>query len=84
MGGRIKDMRQRLFAVLDKHFKGERDFNYFLTQRGMFSYTGLNESQVEKLRAEHAVYLVRSGRMCMSGLSTKNVDQVAKAVVAVL
>ncbi len=84
MRQRIKDMRSRLFNVLDSQFKGERDFNYFLTQRGMFSYTGLNESQVEKLREEHAVYLVRSGRMCMSGLSTKNVDQVARAVVAVL
>ncbi|MBP7564609.1 MAG: aspartate/tyrosine/aromatic aminotransferase [Burkholderiaceae bacterium] len=84
MRGRIKAMRQGLFDVLNARFKGERDFNYFLTQRGMFSYTGLSEEQVARLLKEHGVYLVRSGRMCMSGLSTKNVERVAEAVAAVL
>ena len=50
----------------------------------MFSYTGLSEAQVNRLRDEFAVYLVRSGRMCMSGLSTKNVNYVADAVAQVL
>ena len=45
---------------------------------------GLSEAQVNRLRDEHAVYLVRSGRMCMSGLSTKNVEYVANAMAAVL
>ncbi|MBN9408519.1 MAG: aspartate/tyrosine/aromatic aminotransferase [Burkholderiales bacterium] len=84
MRGRIKAMRQGLFDVLDARFKGERDFNYFLTQRGMFSYTGLSEAQVARLLKDHGVYLVRSGRMCMSGLSTRNVERVAEAVAAVL
>ena len=61
-----------------------RDVGYFLSQRGMFSYTGLSEAQVNRLRDEFAVYLVRSGRMCMSGLSTKNVNYVADAVAQVL
>ena len=38
-----------------------RDFGYFLSQRGMFSYTGLTPAQVDVLREQHAVYLVRSG-----------------------
>lgn len=84
MRARIKDMRERLHQVLSERFQGERNFDYFLTQRGMFSYTGLSEAQVNRLRDEHAVYLVRSGRMCMSGLSTKNVEYVANAMAAVL
>jgi aromatic-amino-acid transaminase len=84
MRERIKDMRTRLHAVLDQQFGGRRDFGYFLTQRGMFSYTGLSETQVNRLRDDHAVYLVRSGRMCMSGLSQKNVDGVARAMLAVI
>ena len=44
-----------------------RDFGYFLTQRGMFSYTGLSAAQVDRLREEYAVYLVRSGRICVAG-----------------
>lgn len=84
MRARIKDMRERLHAVLSKRFAGQRNFDYFLTQRGMFSYTGLSEAQVNRLRDEHAVYLVRSGRMCMTGLRTGNVESVATAVAQVL
>ena len=61
-----------------------RDFGYFLTQRGMFSYTGLTAAQVDTLRERHAVYLVRSGRMCVAGLNTKNVEATAVAMAAVL
>jgi aromatic-amino-acid transaminase len=87
MRERIKDMRQRLHATLTARFADspvKRNFDYFLTQRGMFSYTGLREEQVNRLRDEHAVYLVRSGRMCMSGLTTGNVEAVASAMVKVM
>jgi aromatic-amino-acid transaminase len=83
MRTRILDMRQRLHAVLTKRLPG-RDFGYFLSQRGMFSYTGLSAAQVDRLRDEHAVYLVRSGRMCMAGLTTTNVARAAEAFTTVL
>ena len=50
----------------------------------MFSYTGLSPEQVDRLREEFAVYLVRSGRMCVAGLNTRNVEYVADAMAAVL
>ena len=84
MRQRIRTMRERLHAALDERFQGRRNFDYLLTQRGMFSYTGLNEAQVTRLRDEHAVYLVRSGRMCISGLTDGNVDHVAASMAAVL
>ncbi|WP_283957664.1 amino acid aminotransferase [Ramlibacter sp. 2FC] len=84
MRSRIKAMRERLHAALNERFQGARNFDFFLTQRGMFSYTGLTEAQVGRLREEHGVYLVRSGRMCMTGLAPQNVDRVAQAVAAVL
>ena len=80
---RIKAMRQQLHAVLSVKLPG-RDFNYFLTQRGMFSYTGLSAEQVDRLRDQHAVYLVRSGRMCVAGLNSGNVEATAVAMAAVL
>jgi aromatic-amino-acid transaminase len=83
MRERIGAMRRSLHAVLSARLPG-RDFGYFLSQRGMFSYTGLTAAQVDRLRDEHAVYLVRSGRMCVAGLSTKNVERVAQAFAAVL
>jgi aromatic-amino-acid transaminase len=83
MRGRIVAMRQGLHEVLASRLPG-RDFGYFLTQRGMFSYTGLSAAQVDRLRDEHAVYLVRSGRMCVAGLTTRNVGRVAEAFAQVL
>ena len=83
MRTRIKAMRQKLFEVLSAKVPG-RDFSYFINQRGMFSYTGFTPEQVDRLREEFAVYLVRSGRMCVAGLNSRNVDYVADAMAAVL
>ena len=83
MRERILAMRQALHGVLAAKMP-ERDFSYFLHQRGMFSYTGLSPRQVDRLRKEFAVYLVRSGRMCVAGLNRGNVDATARAMAAVL
>jgi len=83
MRSRIQAMRQALHAVLVAKRPG-RDFGYFLSQRGMFSYTGLSAAQVDRLRDEFAVYLVRSGRICVAGLNTGNVERTAEAMAAVL
>ena len=80
---RILAMRQALHAVLTATLPG-RDFSYFLSQRGMFSYTGLSAAQVDRLREEFGVYLVRSGRICVAGLNSGNVERVASAFAAVL
>jgi aromatic-amino-acid transaminase len=83
MRERIQAMRRSLHAVLSARQPG-RDFGYFLSQRGMFSYTGLSGAQVDRLREEFAVYLVRSGRICIAGLNTGNVERTAAAMAAVL
>jgi aromatic-amino-acid transaminase len=83
MRERIKAMRQVLHGVLAAKVPG-RDFGYFLSQHGMFSYTGLSPQQVDRLREEFAVYLVRSGRMCVAGLNRGNVEPTAEAMAAVL
>ena len=83
MRQRILAMRQRLHGVLSAKRPG-RDFGYFLSQRGMFSYTGMSPAQVGRVKDEFGVYLVRSGRMCVAGLNTKNVEPVAAAMAAVL
>jgi aromatic-amino-acid transaminase len=83
MRERIRAMRKALHEVLSARVPG-RDFNYLLTQRGMFSYTGLSAAQVDRLREDHAVYLIRSGRMCVAGLNRGNVERTAQAFAAVL
>ncbi|AHK19597.1 aromatic amino acid aminotransferase [Yersinia similis] len=79
---RILDMRRTLVEAL-KASLPERNFDYLLQQRGMFSYTGFSEEQVDRLREEFGVYLIASGRMCMAGVNHQNVERVAAAFAAV-
>ena len=83
MRTRIKAMRRKLFDVVSAKVPG-RDFGYLIAQRGMFSYSGLTPEQIDRLREEFGVYLVRTGRMCVAGLNESNVDYVAESIAAVL
>lgn len=83
MRDRIKTMRQKLYDVLTAKIPG-KDFSYLIKQRGMFSYTGLSPEQVDRLREEFGVYLVKSGRMCVAGLNSQNVSYVADSFAAVM
>ncbi|MBW9399596.1 aromatic amino acid transaminase [Leclercia sp. EC_58] len=83
MRTRILAMRQTLVDVLKDAVPGH-NFDYLLQQRGMFSYTGFSAQQVDRLRDEFGVYLIASGRMCVAGLNSGNVQRVAKAFVAVM
>ncbi len=83
MRERIQGMRRGLHSRLDALRPG-RDFGYLLSQRGMFSYTGLGAAQVDRLREEFGVYLVRSGRICVAGLNGGNLERTAEAMAAVI
>ncbi len=83
MHQRILDMRSALVELLSREIP-DRDFSYFMRQRGMFSYTGLSAAQVDRLREEFGVYLIASGRMCVAGLNRSNVHYVARAFAAVM
>jgi aromatic-amino-acid transaminase len=86
----LEVMRKRIIAMrtaIHDQLVGRIDDKMcarYLAQRGMFTYTGLSASQVARLRHEHAVYLLVSGRMCVAGLNTKNVSYVADAILEVL
>jgi aromatic-amino-acid transaminase len=83
MRNRIKLMRAELVERLHERLPG-KDFRYVLAQRGMFSYSGLNKAQVQRLREEYAIYAVDTGRICVAALNSGNVDYVANAIVAVM
>lgn len=83
MRTRILAMRQALVTVL-KEAMPDGNFDYLLKQCGMFSYTGLSAEQVTRLREEFGIYLIASGRMCVAGLNSRNVQRVAQAFAAVM
>ncbi|WP_428386573.1 aromatic amino acid transaminase [Mucisphaera sp.] len=85
MRDRIHQMRQRLsHGLSDRKVQLSPQGNDFLThQKGMFSFSGLNKEQVEKLRSEHAIYIVGSGRINVAGITENNVDRLCDAIAAV-
>ncbi|OOL17335.1 aromatic amino acid aminotransferase [Bombella intestini] len=83
MGARIREMRKKLHEQLVARLPGQ-DFRYLLEQRGMFSMMKLSPAQVDRLREEHGVYVLRSGRVCMAGLNERNLPPVVEALAAVL
>jgi aspartate/tyrosine/aromatic aminotransferase len=85
MRERIRRMRALLAAGLDQRgVQLHADGNGFITrQHGMFSFTGLDQDQVRRVRAAAAVYMVDSGRINVAGLNETNVDRVCDAIAAV-
>lgn len=79
MSGRIKDMRRALRSKLEE-LGTPGSWNHITDQIGMFSFTGLNEHQVQKLREVAHVYMTKNGRISMAGLNTRNVEYFAQAV----
>jgi aromatic-amino-acid transaminase len=83
MRDRIRAMRHQLVAKL--HAQGvDQDFSFVEAQRGMFSYSGLTKSHVERLRDEFGIYAVGSGRICVAALNSGNIDYVAQSIARVL
>jgi aromatic-amino-acid transaminase len=83
MRERIKKMRAELAARIHERSPGS-DFRFILAQRGMFSYSGLTQDQVRRLREKYAVYAIDTGRLCIPALNPKNVDYVAGAIADVI
>jgi aromatic-amino-acid transaminase len=79
---RIKQMR---IALLEKlHAAGvTQDMGFITQQKGMFSYSGLNAAQMQRLRSEFGIYGVDSGRICVAALNSKNIDAVVRAIAKV-
>ncbi len=82
MRARIADLRLGLVEALRPHGLAER-FAHVAIQRGMFSYTGLTPEQVRRLREEHSVYMVGSGRANIAGLDAERLDDLAVAIASV-
>jgi aspartate aminotransferase len=83
MRDRIAGMRQLFVDTL--RAKGvTRDFSFITRQRGMFSYSGITPEQVDTLRSDYGIYIVRSGRINVAGMTAANMDRLCDAIKSVL
>jgi aromatic-amino-acid transaminase len=83
MRARIKAMRRALVGSLSAAGVVQ-DLSYITRQQGMFSYSGLNAAQMQRLRGDFGVYGVDSGRICVAALNPKNIGAVARAIASVM
>jgi aromatic-amino-acid transaminase len=83
MRERIKAMRVALVDKLRAAGVGQ-DLSYITAQKGMFSYSGLGQPQMQRLRSEFGVYGVDSGRICVAAINGRNIDAVVKGIVGVM
>jgi len=79
---RIKEMRVALQAKLSAAGL-KQDMSFITRQKGMFSYSGLNKEQMQRLRSEFGIYGVDSGRICVAALNSKNINATVAAMAAV-
>jgi aspartate/tyrosine/aromatic aminotransferase len=83
MRDRILRMRTQFVATLrDKGV--QQDFSFIASQKGMFSFAGISPEQVDRLKNEHAIYAVRSGRINVAGIRAANMDRLCSAIAEVL
>eukprot|EP00316_Scyphosphaera_apsteinii_P012464 CAMPEP_0119315378 /NCGR_PEP_ID=MMETSP1333-20130426/35607_1 /TAXON_ID=418940 /ORGANISM="Scyphosphaera apsteinii, Strain RCC1455" /LENGTH=424 /DNA_ID=CAMNT_0007320719 /DNA_START=30 /DNA_END=1304 /DNA_ORIENTATION=- len=79
MANRIISMRSALKEALEKQ-GSVLSWEHVTNQIGMFCYSGLSPSQVDRLRDEFHVYVTRDGRISMAGVTSHNVDYIAAAI----
>ena len=74
------DLRTQLASELQR-LSGSDRFGFLAQHRGMFSRLGASAEHVEKLRADHAVYMVGDSRMNIAGLNRATVPVLAQAII---
>ncbi|KAI1144950.1 aspartate aminotransferase [Nemania diffusa] len=82
MAAELRSRRHRIVDELHR-LDAKKDWSFIKHQAGMFTYTGLNADQINRLRNKHHVYLQDTGRMSIAGLNSTNIKHVTKGLHAV-
>jgi len=73
-------LREQLAAELQR-LSGSDRFGFIAQHRGMFSRLGATPGQVERLREDHAIYMIGDSRINIAGLNEKTVPILARALI---
>ena len=82
----VKGMAYRIIGMrtmLRKHLEesgSTLSWKHVTEQIGMFCFSGMTGEQVDRLRTEHHIYMTRNGRISMAGVTSQNVERLAKAI----
>ena len=79
MRQRIAGNRQLLVNGLAQRNTGT-DFSFIVRQKGMFSFSGLSDAQVDFLHEQKAIYMVKGGRINVAGLMAGSLNYVCDSI----
>jgi len=83
MRERINVLRSLLVTKL-KEVGVERDFSFIEREKGMFSFLGLSPEQVETLINDYSIYMVKSSRINVAGISNSNIEYLTQSIAKVI
>lgn len=76
MCDRLNSVRNNLHSYLLQH-NVPGNWDHILTQRGMFSFTGLSREVIAVLQKDYHVYMLDNGRISLAGLNSSNIERFA-------
>jgi len=82
MRDRINLLRKELANRLTREI--DQDFSFIEKQKGMFSFLGIDASQVARLQKEFAIYMVDSSRINVAGVNSSNIDYFIESMAKIL
>ena len=85
--GAMRERLQQMRQLLDDALRAEapeHDFSHVVRAKGMFCFLGVSTEQVQRLKKDHAVYMVDSSRINIAGITADNVAHIARSVAAIL
>jgi aspartate aminotransferase len=82
MTQRIQSLRSQLSLRLSA-VTGQ-DFGFVAHEKGMFSFLGLTQTQVQVLRDTHAIHMLDSSRINVAGLTDQSIEPLALAIGTVI
>lgn len=76
---RISQMREALVRELASAGNAF-DFSFLQSRKGLFCFTGLDETMVRNMRDHYGIFMTKDGRINLAGINTKNVARIAQAL----
>ena len=86
----LKGIRNRInglrvtFSESLKQSGAENDFGFIQNEKGMFSFLGVTQGQIQELINKYAIYLVDSSRINVASINRGNLDYVSESIATVI
>jgi len=79
----LKQLREQ-FATMMNAKQSQKDFNFIINNKGMFSFLGINTRHILDLRQDFGVYVLDSSRINFGSLSANNIDYITDCIAEVI